>query len=260
MGGNQNKMKVKSIYSSSSGNTCHISNDNTSILIDCGVSYKRLMADGEFPVDALFITHEHSDHVAGAGVLGRKVSMPIHIHEHSYEHVQAKIFKKCDELINYIEGGDIVTVGDFSVEAFTTRHDSKNGGLGYIITDTSTGKKFGYLTDTGSITKMMESKLAGCDAYLLEADYDETLLAMYEGYDEILKERIGGPYGHLSNDQIMDCIENCIKDEFDKVQWILFGHLSDKTNTPELVKEAFCTKFPEFKNIYIAPHEELEIV
>ncbi len=253
-------MKIKSIYSSSSGNTCRIHNDTTSILIDCGVSYKRLMLDEEFEVDALFITHEHTDHVAGAGVLGRKLEMPIHIHKDSYQYVQKRIFKNCDDIINYIKGGDEVEIGDFLVKAFTSRHDSKNGGLGYVITEISTGKKFGYMTDTGSITNMMASELQGCDAYLLEADYDETLLAMYEGYDELLKKRIGSPYGHLSNDQIMDFIDTSIKDNFDNVQWILFGHLSDKTNSPELVKEAFSIKFPEFENIYIAPYEELEIV
>ncbi|MBC8436923.1 MBL fold metallo-hydrolase [bacterium] len=253
-------MKVTSLYSSSSGNSCRVFNDDTSILIDCGVSAKKLFAEEEFPIDALFITHEHADHIAGAGVIGRKVGMPIYIHKDSYEPFKEKTFKKCDDIIKDIKGGDRIEIGDFSIKAFTTRHDSRNGGLGYVVTETSTGKKFGYLTDTGSITGMMANELEGCDAYLLEADYDTKSLFEFDMYDQLLKERIDSPFGHLSNDQIMDFIDSHLKKSFSKVQWILFGHLSHRTNSPEMVKTAFNTRFSEFKNIYIAPHETLEIL
>lgn len=255
-------MKIQSLYSSSSGNSCRVFNDTTSILIDCGVSMKKLYTEGEFDIDALFITHEHSDHVGGAGVIGRKLKCPIYIHEESYNQIKDRIFKNCDDLINFIVGGDTVTIGDFEIHAFTTRHDSKNGGMAFTITEVPTNKKFGYLTDTGSITKMMKNKLKNCDAYFLEAGHDIDLLNNYEEYDEILKNRIKSPYGHLSNDQIMSFVDDTVSDNFDNTQWIIFGHLSHRTNTPELVKKAFYSnpKFSDYEDIYVAPHPVLEII
>ena len=251
-------MKINSLYSSSSGNACRIYNDDTSILIDCGVSGKKVFAEGDFPIDAIFISHEHGDHVAGAGVLCRKLDIPVYIHENSYEPIKDKIFKNCEDNIRFMKGGDRLELGDFSIKAFTSRHDSQNGGLGFVVKEVSTGKTFGYLTDTGSITKMMAEEMKGCDAYFLEADYDTKMLYEYENYDTILKERIDSPVGHLSNDQVMEFIESFI--DLSTTQWIMFGHLSHRTNTPELVKTAFVDKFSNYKNIYIAPHNELEIL
>lgn len=250
-------MFVHSLYSSSAGNACRVYNDETSILIDAGVSYKKLakIAGEGFAPDALFITHEHGDHIAGAGVLGRKTGCPIYLPQASYMEKQAT-FEKCST--HYIEGGSVTTIGDFEVLAFSTRHDS-HASVGYVVTEISTSKQFGYLTDTGSFSKLMKKSLHGCDAYLLEADYDLQELEDYEDYADVHKERIRGPWGHLGNDQTLDFIDECI--DLENTQWILLGHLSPRTNSPALllgqVQERFVHAIHKFK---IAPTEEpLEI-
>ena len=254
-------MYVNTLYSSSSGNCTRVYNGTTSILLDCGVSMKKVFANDDFPIDAIFCSHEHTDHVAGAGVICRKLKTPIYIHNKSYEPLVEKVFKKCEDYINNFEGGHSVTIKDFRISAFSTRHDSKNGGMGYIVKEISTGKRFGYLTDTGSFTKLMKNTLANCDAYFIEAAHDIKMLQESELYDDILKDRIMSPFGHLSNDQTMDFIAEIVEPNFNKTQWIIFGHLSERTNTPELVKTAFYTKFSNnvYSNVYTAPCAELKI-
>lgn len=255
-------MYIHSLYSSSSGNCTRVYNDTTSILLDCGISMKRIFHEEEFPINAIFCSHEHSDHVAGAGVLCRKLKMPIYIHDASYQPLKEKIFKKCEDYINEFHGGMEVTIGDFRITAFSARHDSKNGGMGYVVKEISTGKRFGYLTDTGSFTKLMKDTLLNCDAYFIESAHDLALLNNSVDYDEVLKERIRSPFGHLSNDQTMEFIAEVVQQNFKKTQWIIFGHLSERTNTPELVKTAFFTKFQTsgYKNIYIAPCKKLQVI
>ena len=252
-------MNIHPLYSSSSGNACRVFNNTTSILIDCGVSMKKVFSQGEFDIDAIFVTHEHSDHVGGAGVVCRKIQCPIYIHPKSYERSKEKIFKKCDDHINFFVGGNTATIGDFKVRGFIARHDSHNGGMGLIVTEIPTDKKFSYLTDTGSVTPQMKEEMAGCDAYFLEAGHDVEMLKTHEQYDQVLKDRILGPFGHLSNDQSIELIDQMLKSNFDDIQWITFGHLSERTNKPELVKQAFYSNFSNFDSIHIAPCDILTI-
>jgi|APSaa5957512493_1039668.scaffolds.fasta_scaffold01203_4 phosphoribosyl 1,2-cyclic phosphodiesterase len=247
-------MEIHPLYSSSSGNCCKVASSEATLLIDAGVSYKKILEASEeddLEISALFITHEHHDHVAGAGVVGRKQGCPIYIPEESFI-AKEKIFKNCD--VQFIKGGDEIKVGDMLVKAYTTKHDSK-ASLGYTITDTGTDKKFGYLTDSGSISKVMRVALESCDAYFLEADYDQQMLDDYEKYDELLKMRISGPFGHLGNHQISEYIENDV--DLGSVEWIAFGHLSSRTNTPDTVLKLMKDTFPEFESLFlIAPISE----
>ena len=194
--------------------------------------------------------------ILGAGVVSRKTECPIYIPERSFMKKEAA-FGKCEE-VNYIAGGDTVVVGDFSVKAFSTRHDSE-GSVGYVVTEISTGKKFGYLTDTGIITRLMRVALEGCDAYFIESDYDDETLSNYDDYTLELRDRIASPYGHLSNDQAVGFVEDSI--DLDKTQWILFGHLSPRTNSPDMVKTAIKKTFPNYVETFkLAPTSDpLEI-
>lgn len=243
-------MYVHSMYSSSSGNACRVFNKNTTILIDAGVSFKKLQkaAGADFKPDALFITHEHSDHTSGAGIVHRKTKCSIYIPKPSYMEKRA-LFN--DYKPNFLAGGHEVAIGDFKIKAFSTRHDS-TACVGYTVTEIATGKKFGYLTDSGSYSRLMEATLKGCDAYLLETDYDDRLLEEYEEYPDVHKERIRSPWGHLSNTQTLEFIENSI--DLAKTQWVLLGHLSPRTNTPETLLMQVKNKFPKYLNKFkIAP-------
>jgi len=240
-------MKIHSLYSSSKGNACLIYNKTTSILIDAGVSYKKLTeaASKELKPDAVFITHEHGDHIAGAGVLGRKIQCPLYIPQSSYLIKESK-FNNC--IIKHIEGGESVTIGDFIITAFSTRHDSE-ASVGFIVYEKSTKKKLGMMADSGSFGPVMVNALKDCDAYFLEADYDFQSLWDYEDYVQEHKERVDSPWGHMSNQQALDFIEQFI--DLKKVQWIMLGHLSPRTNSPELLQTQLKQRFPTIKNKFI---------
>ena len=242
-------MKIHSLFSSSSGNCMKISTDTTCILIDAGVSYKKLCEANGGPLepDAVFITHDHGDHVGGAGVLGRKTDAPIYIHQKCYT-VREPLFKNCT--IKDIDVGIDVTIGDLHIKPFSNKHDAAYC-LSYIVTDTNTGKKFGYTTVTGMITPMMAANLKGCDAYLLEANYDVQMMEDYEEYDQIHKDRVTSAVGHLSNDQIIEFMKKHL--DLDKIQFILLGHLSPRTNDPDLIKKQITKTLGSFKKFKFAP-------
>lgn len=224
-------MKVRPLYSSSSGNACKVYTDNTTLLIEAGVSYKKLVEanGGHLNPDAIFITHSHGDHINGAGVISRKTGAPLYMLREAFKKKE-KLFNACD--VRHIVHGDKITVGDFEILVFDTRHDRPS--VGFIITETKTGKRFAYLTDTGAIGKVVKQAISECDAYLLETDYDEDELEKTAEYDDVLKERIKSPFGHLGTQQTIDYINENI--DLEKVAWILLGHISTITNSPELVK------------------------
>ena len=243
-------MNVRPLYSSSSGNACKVYTKDTTLLIEAGVSYKKLVeANGDqLHPDAVFITHSHGDHINGAGVLGRKSNAPLYMLREAYVKKE-KLFNACD--IQLIQHGDTLTIGDFTIDVFDTRHDRPS--VGFIITETKTGKRFGYVTDTGAIGKTVKLAISDCDAYLLETDYDEDELEKTAEYDDVLKDRIRSPWGHLGTQQTLDYINENI--DLEKVSWILLGHLSTITNSPELVTARLDTTIDEKHRdkFYLAP-------
>lgn len=245
-------MKVRPLYSSSSGNACKITSENgkTTLLIEAGVSYKKLVeANGEhLTPDAIFITHSHGDHINGAGVIARKSGAPLYMLREAYVKKE-RLFSSCD--VRHIKHGDEIVVGNFRVSVFDTRHDRPS--VGFIITETTTGKRLAYLTDTGAIGKTVQLAISDCDAYLLETDYDELELEKTAEYDDVLKDRIRSPFGHLGTQQTLDYINEHI--DLEKVSWVILGHISTITNSPSLVNarinasidNKYITKF------YLAP-------
>ncbi|MBT7929342.1 MBL fold metallo-hydrolase [Candidatus Peregrinibacteria bacterium] len=252
-------MKLKTIASSSSGNCTRVSSGKTSILIDCGIPRKRVYEDGVFDISAIFITHEHSDHIKGVNVLYKKAKCKVYLHRHVYE-ARPKHFESIPiEDIMFIEAGDITTIDDtFTVEGFSTKHDAAYS-MGFVVTEISSSKRFGYMTDTGAVTALIKNKLKECDSYFIEADYDDEQLKKYADYSIELKDRIKGNFGHLSTAQAIEFIKESV--DLEKVNNVIFGHLSARTNSPELVQASIDEEFPKYINkFYIAPiDEELDI-
>ncbi len=170
------------------------------------------------------------DHIGGAGVMARKTLAPVYIPELSYLE-KSSMLKGC--VVNFINGGDSIVIGDLQITAFSTKHDSK-GSVGFVITDLTNNKSYGHLTDTGMVTPIIKQALKSCDAFFIECDYDEESLEKNAEYDESLKTRIKSPLGHLSNQQAIKYIKNDIN--MSKTEFIILGHLSRKNNSIELLR------------------------
>jgi len=233
-------LNIISIGSSSKGNCTLIYNDDTYILIDCGIAVKKIKeATHREHFDAVFITHEHGDHIKNAGPFGRATQTPIYVSDLVVKKLEAKndrFFENC--IIENIDDVSSYKIGSMTITPFSTKHDAAQA-FGFKIEDKDT--KICYLTDTGSISKRMLDMIKDCNNFFIECDYDEDLLRDYDEYDEELKQRISSDFGHLSTQQMMELVESL---GIDNVNMVVVGHLSERTNSPEKVKERLAVKFP----------------
>jgi phosphoribosyl 1,2-cyclic phosphodiesterase len=245
-------VNIVTIGSSSSGNCTLVYNSDTHILIDAGIPVKHViekvrpvygMPEDKYPhwkpnFDGVFITHEHSDHIKSAGALNRKLKTPIFVSPLVRDKKPTE-FEKCSYLHD-INDVDKVVINSMTIQPFSTKHDAVQA-LGFIISDQDT--VFGYVTDTGSISKSMKTAILNCKSLMLECDYDEELLAEYGGYSRDLKDRISSSFGHLSNQMALEFIKTSL--DINALKAIVIGHLSQNTNTPEKFIERMKIAFPD---------------
>ncbi len=231
-------MRLVSIASGSSGNCIYIGSESTHLLVDAGISNKRIEAGlNEIGVkgselDGVVITHEHSDHVKGLGILARRHHMPVYGTRETLEEIKKNsgLGEYPEELLHPIEPEVDFAVGDLTVQAFRIDHDAANP-VAYRI---RCGRKsVAVATDMGHYDQYIIDHLQGLDALLLESNHDVRMLETGP-YPYYLKRRIMGDYGHLSNDsagQLLNCLLH------DNLKKILLGHLSQTNNYPELAYE-----------------------
>lgn len=224
-------MKFCSLYSGSSGNCQFIKTENTKILVDAGLSGKRVQeaicSIGESPVDiqGIFITHEHIDHIQSAGILSRRFNIPIYANEKTWLAMRSSIGEVKSENIKIIE--DCVEVGDLFVQAFDISHDAVNP-VGYKIFHKN--KKISLLTDTGCVTDAIKKHIEDSDLLLIESNHDEDMV-LVGSYPWPLKKRVLGEFGHMSNELAGRLLAEILKKGSEIV---LLGHLSRENNFPEL--------------------------
>ncbi len=222
-----------SLISGSSGNATLVKYKNTTLLIDCGMSGKKLeQAIGDismtcFDIDALLITHEHIDHTRGAGVISRKYNIPLYMTKGT--HLSSDLGKIPSENINYISKDSQFEIGDIGIVPFEISHDAKEP-VGYSF---YTDKKLTLATDCGVLTEDIQKHLLGSDEIILESNHDPDLL-MYGAYPMSLKRRIMSDLGHLSN---MDAAKMAVKLLNSGTKKIMLGHLSQENNTPDIAYE-----------------------
>ena len=244
-------MKILPVASSSAGNASIITNDVTTIMIDCGVALKELesKADMLVPrVSAVLITHSHSDHLKNAGPFARKYKIPVYMNPDTHLGKEDK-FKKCTVIDMLVS--EEVTLGTFIVTPFSTKHDVPS--YGFLIKDTLDERTLAYVTDTGMITPLIANALKQADSIFIEMDYDEVLLEEYPDYDDMLKERITSNFGHLSTQQVIAFLQSSHMD-LSKNKSIVIGHLSHRTNSAELIMQHLTAAFPDnLSMFYIAP-------
>lgn len=247
-------MEICALASGSSGNCFYINKGDDSILIDSGISAKRiingLLALKKDPKDTkgIFITHEHSDHVRGADVFARRFNVPIFATKKTAENC----FLCSDEgLINFIKNNETVEIGGMSVEAFPKSHLAADP-VSYNITDT---KKISIITDVGYTCRNVISNVSDADFLCIESNYDEFMLENGP-YPFFLKEWIKSNKGHLSNMQSALCVlEHAPKE----LKHIVLSHISKNNNTTNLALETFNSLIKEREDlnpkISISPRE-----
>lgn len=223
------KLSLYSLSSSSSGNCYAVSDGETAILSDCGISLKRISSGlselGITPPSALLISHAHSDHVKSAEAVIKKLQIPLYITKNAL----AESGLVPSGAVNIIEPEVPFSVGGITVTAFSVRHDAST----VAFTFATDSDKASLITDTGIMTDGMLSHLKGSSSVIIEANHDVALL-MNGSYPYFLKARIRGEHGHLSND---DCAKACLSLLNEGTTSFMLAHLSSQNNTPEAAFE-----------------------
>lgn len=244
-----------SLYSGSKGNCTYIRCGEDEILIDAGRSFKALssaltsIGSGIDRIKAIFITHEHSDHISALEMISKKFNIPIHITEESSKKILATTSYVKNNIIRHTPLFE-EQIGGMTVRSFPTPHDS-DMSVGYTIRLPS-GEKIGYATDIGHITNTIRENLLGSAAVVIESNHDTDMLKNGP-YPAWLKMRIGSSNGHLSNTDcsafLPELIASGTKD-------ILLAHLSDENNSPDTALS--CAKCACCDNFHICVAKENE--
>ena len=226
------------LCSSSGGNAAYVGTAQHGVLIDAGVNNKQLLLSmqraGVEPdaVEAVFVTHEHSDHVSGLRVFATRRNIPVYATGGTLSGLSGAGILDGRFYTEKLSAAG-VTVGDIHVDWFRTSHDAKES-CGYRIT--LPDRTVGVATDTGVMTGEIYDGLRGCDLVLLESNYDEEMLA-YGPYPPALKARIRSEIGHLSNPDAAEALGSLLDLG---VRRFVLGHLSRENNTPQLARRSAC--------------------
>ncbi|MBK5205484.1 MAG: MBL fold metallo-hydrolase [Polaromonas sp.] len=244
-------LRFKSLGSGSTGNATLIEvagQRPVRLLVDCGFGLKQLsirlaqagLADGD--IDAIFITHEHSDHIGCARQFARRYRVPVWMSHGTYEGIGSPDF---DGLLNTARDGESIDLGDLQIMPFTVPHDAREP---LQLTCTDGAAKLGILTDLGHATTHLLAHLAHCDALLLECNHDSELLAQ-STYPPFLKRRVGGRYGHLSN-SAAGAIARLVL--HGGLKHLVAAHLSVQNNRPELARQTLSDALGSTTELVIA--------
>ena len=248
-------MRIVTFASGSTGNCCLVSDGGVNVLIDAGISARRIVQGlgvlGLAPQDVcgVLITHEHSDHISGLPVLVKRTGMRIFAPSELGE-VLKRVKPELFESIDYIPPDGGLCVGDVRITAFPTPHDA-SASFGYRIEGSEV---FAFATDTGHISDELLEGLQGADTVVIEANHDKVMLKNGP-YPPFLKQRVLSKHGHLSND---DCAKLACLLADSGTRQIILGHLSQQNNTPEAAETAVSEALSGRNvKIYTAPANKL---
>ena len=222
-----------SLYSGSSGNCLFIETDNTKLLIDAGVSLKKIeeglnnMNIDPSSLDGILVTHEHSDHIKSLGSLSKKFDLPVFANQETLAAMPKQVEKISDKNINKFNVNEKFCINDLEINPFSIHHDAANPcGFNFF----NNNKKISIATDIGHMDNQILKTLEGSSFILLESNYDPEVLK-YTKYPFLLKQRIAGPNGHLSNNMAGKVINYLINTGLNTA---MLGHLSKESNFPAL--------------------------
>lgn len=220
--------------SGSRGNAILIVSGSARILVDGGLSYKQLQlragAVGETldSLDAVFVTHEHRDHVNGVGVLARKLHTPVYITRATFDNLPGTVGEIPD--IEFFDAGDTISAGDLEVTSYSVSHDAVDP-VSYVIR--SRDAKLGMASDLGHVPHLVKQRLQGSHALILESNYCPDML-LRGSYPPQVQQRIRGKHGHLSNSDMNALLADLVHDG---LRLVVIAHISQQNNDPRLARD-----------------------
>ncbi len=244
-------LEIAPLFSGSKGNCIYIGTEQSKVLVDAGYSCAKISAELKKAgahmedIDGILVTHEHSDHIGGVGVISRKYDIPVYANEETWQQMESRVGGVSTKNVRIIDEKDFY-VKELCVQPYEISHDAVRP-FGYSIT--AQGKKVSVMTDLGHVTEKILKQVAGSSIVLLESNHDVEMLKCGP-YPYYLKRRILSGSGHLSND---DAAATAYRLVASGVRGILLGHLSEKNNFYELAYETVCG-FLQQNNIVIGKH------
>ena len=230
-----NMTEICALASGSNGNCYYIGNKEEAILIDIGIYYKRLIERlnetglDKNKIKAIFISHEHTDHIQGARITSKKLGIPVFYTKKTYHKCYDK--NKADNF-GFFETGTPYIINTIKIHSFKKNHDAIDPCSFRIEIG---GNNIGVMTDIGVTDETLQNEFSKCNAVFLESNYDEDML-MNGLYPYHLKQRVSSNKGHLSNFQALNLIEQFASPQ---LKTILLSHISAVNNTHEIVKETY---------------------
>ena len=235
-------IEICAIASGSNGNCYYVGNQNEAVLVDAGISCKQIihrMKDrnlNPFKVKSVFISHEHSDHISGARVLGNRMQVPVYLTAKTYYGAYKNMRP---DYPRFFSAGETIVIGGFAIHTFLKNHDASEPCSFRIQYK---GKSVGVFTDIGEPCENVTSHLQKCDGLFLETNYDEKML--WEGsYPYFLKQRVASTVGHLSNKQAFDLLNNHAGEN---LKCVFLSHISKENNSPEIAHNSMLPLFSRF--------------
>ena len=234
-------MRFASLGSGSRGNATLVEAGQTRLLVDCGYPLRELERRLEAlglcaeALTAILVTHEHTDHVRGVGPLARRHGIPVWS---SAGTARAASLGDVPTLRVFSSHAGAFAIGDVEVAPYAVPHDAREP-CQFVFA--AAGRRLGVLTDAGRVTPHILASLGGVQALLLECNHDTHMLA-HGPYPPTLRARVGGPLGHLSNDQAAGLLARL---DHSRLSHLVAGHLSEKNNCPELAAQALLAVSPE---------------
>lgn len=248
-------VEVCAIASGSNGNCYYVGNENEAVLVDAGISCKeielRMKRAGLSlqKVKAVFVSHEHTDHISGLPALAKKHGLPVFISTGTLKGSRLWFEKS---LINHFSANEGVCIGELQVLPFSKLHDAAEP---FSFTVSSHGTTVGVITDIGRACDNVVQHFSRCHAVFLESNYDEQMLDKGR-YPQLLKARIRNGYGHLSNKQALDLF---LRHRSPSLSHLFLSHLSYNNNCPQLVGDLFAAHAGGVKTVVTSRSRETEV-
>ncbi len=245
-------MHAISLQSGSSGNCIYVETCGVRLLFDAGITgiqtEERLAAHGRDirAVDAVIISHDHSDHVRHAGVLHRKYGIPVYVTPATLAAASARCSLGKMQDVRHFRSSDKLRFRDVLVHAIPTPHDGADGAA-FVVE--AGEKRLGILTDLGHVFKDLMQLVSSLDAVFLESNYDPEMLARGP-YPAYLKQRIKGPRGHISNIEAAEVLRGA--SSTNRLQWACLAHLSEQNNRPDVALRTHRAILSEKITLYVA--------